>query len=131
MPWNIYPRPQMRRDSFFSLNGEWELAYSRRREIPNVFPMRVTVPYPPESSLSRVTVARARDELLYYRRVFRLPEGFHLKRTLLHFGAVDQVVTVVLNGTPVITHEGGYLPFSVDVTEYLEEENELVLAVTT
>lgn len=129
-PWNVYPRPQMRRASFLSLNGEWELAYSSARVIPDEFPLRVMVPYPPESSLSGVTEGRARDELLYYRRVFRLPEGFHKAKTLLHFGAVDQVVTVVLNGTPITTHEGGYLPFSADVTEYLEEENELVLAVT-
>ena len=128
-PWNIYPRPEMRRDSFFSLNGEWELAFSKKREIPEDFPMRILVPFPPESSLSGVTAIRQQNELLYYRRTFHLPEGFHKSKTLLHFGAVDQVVTVVLNGSPLTTHEGGYLPFSVDVTPYLEEENVLVLAV--
>lgn len=129
-PWNIYPRPQMKRDSFFSLNGEWELAFSPLREIPEEFPLRITLPYPPESSLSGVTETRSRNELLYYRRTFRLPEGFVKKRTLLHFGAVDQVVTVVFNGSPVRTHEGGYLPFSVDITDFLAEENEIVLAVS-
>ena len=128
-PWNVYPRPEFRRDSFFSLNGEWELAFSKIREIPEVFPLRITVPFPPESSLSGVTAKRKKDELLFYRRVFRLPSGFHKAKTLLHFGAVDQVVTVVLNGSPVLTHEGGYLPFSADITPYLEEENTLVLAV--
>lgn len=128
-PWNVYPRPEMRRDSFFSLNGEWQLAFSGKREIPDHFPMRITLPFPPESSLSGVTEARKQNELLYYKRTFRLPEGFHKHKTFLHFGAVDQVVTVVLNGSPITTHEGGYLPFSLDVTPYLEEENELVLAV--
>lgn len=128
-PWNVYPRPECRRESFFSLNGEWELAFSHIREIPDAFPMRITLPFPPESALSGVTAQRKKNELLYYRRVFRLPDDFHQKKTLLHFGAVDQVVTVVLNGSPITTHEGGYLPFSVDVTPYLEEENVLVLAV--
>lgn len=129
-PFSIYPRPQMRRDSYFSLNGEWELAFSRLRVIPDDFPMRILVPFPPESAPSGVTQKRKDSELLYYRRTFRLPEGFHKEKTMLHFGAVDQIVTVVLNGSPVITHEGGYLPFSVDISSYLLEENTLVLAVS-
>lgn len=129
MPWSEYPRPQMRRSSFFPLSGEWELAFSKKREIPTDFPYRITLPYPPESALSGVGVKRARGELLYYRRRFCLPDGFHKAKTLLHFGAVDQVATVILNGTPLCTHEGGYLPFSVDISEYLEDENELVVAV--
>ena len=128
-PFPAYPRPQMRRDSFFSLNGEWELAFSPVREIPSEFPLRVTVPFAPESDLSGVTQKRKRRELLYYRRTFRLPEGFRLARTLLHFGAVDQIATVLLNGEPLVTHEGGYLPFSVDVSAHLCEENELIVAV--
>ncbi len=128
-PWNVYPRPQMRRDSFFSLNGEWELAFSAAREIPSAFPLKIQVPFPPESALSGVSVKRKKRELLYYRRTFSLPEGFHRGRTLLHLGAVDQVATVILNGTPLLTHEGGYLPFSVDITPYFEAENTLVLAV--
>lgn len=119
----------MRRDSFYSLNGAWSLAFSPKREIPTDFPLTANVPFPPESALSGVTETRKQNELLYYKRTFRLPEGFQKAKTLLHFGAVDQVVTVVLNGSPVATHEGGYLPFSVDITPYLEDENTLVLAV--
>ena len=129
MAWCEYPRPQLRRSSYFSLSGEWELAFSRKREIPKVFPYQITVPYPPESPKAGVAAKRRRGELLYYRRRFRLPEGFHLKKTLLHFDAVDQIATVIFNGEPLYTHEGGYLPFSVDVSAHLQEENELVVAV--
>ena len=128
-PFDSYPRPQMKRDSYFSLNGAWELAFSQKREIPDTFPHTVLVPYPPESDLSGVKAQRKDRELLYYRRTFRLPEGFHLGKTVLHFGAVDQIATVILNGSPILTHEGGYLPFSVDITPFLEEENTLILAV--
>ena len=62
-PWNIYPRPEMQRDSFFSLNGEWELAFSPKREIPEDFPMRITLPFPPESELSGVSAQRKQNEL--------------------------------------------------------------------
>ena len=50
---------------------------------------------------------------------------------LLHFGAVDYFTTVWLNGQPVGEHEGGYLPFELDVTPLLrrEDANELVVRV--
>ena len=52
---------------------------------------------------------------------FTLPEGFapQGRRVLLHFGAVDQVAQVWVNGAPVVRHEGGYLPFCADVTDVL------------
>lgn len=105
---NYYPRPQLRRDSFFSLNGQWSL--DRKP---------VLVPYPPQSSLSAFT-GQVEDRLLY-QKAFALPEGFASPgdRVLLHFGAVDQVADVTLNGTPVAHHQGGYLPFSADVTDWL------------
>ena len=119
MPWmNEYPRPQMRRNSFFCLNGSWQLDEKN-----------VQVPFPPQSSLSGFE-GEVRDMMTYV-RLFKLPEGFVPEgwRVLLHFGAVDQIADVFLNGRPVIHHEGGYLPFSADVTEHIAQgENELVVA---
>ena len=63
-------------------------------------------------------------EKLYSRKV-RLPEGFSRGRVLLHIGAADQQANVFLNGRPVGFHEGGYEAFTLDITEYLEEENML------
>ena len=113
-----YPRPQMRRASFLCLNGEWQLNGSA-----------VQVPYPPESPMAGYS-GELKDSLTYV-RTFTLPEGFLRRdeRLMLHFGAVDQLVDVFLNGRPVVQHEGGYLPFSADVTEHLiPGENELVAA---
>ena len=50
-------------------------------------------------------------------------------RVLLHFGAVDQIATVYLNGVLLGKHEGGYLPFSFDITDVLKEENLLEVKV--
>lgn len=103
-----YPRPQMRRDSFFSLNGIWSL---------NERPVRV--PFPPEAALSGY--AEPVEEHLVYKKTFTLPDGFtgRTKRVLLHFGAVDQLARVMLNGREMARHAGGYLPFSVDITDAL------------
>ena len=106
-----YPRPQLRRDSFFPLDGDWTV---------NGRPIRV--PWPPQAPLSRYG-GRAAD-VLWYETAFTLPEGFAPKgrRALLHFGAVDQVAEVFVNGVSVVRHEGGYLPFSADITAALRPE---------
>lgn len=122
--WQQYPRPQLKRDGYMILNGEWEL---------NGKP--VTVPFPPQSELSGYKGEV--DESLVYRKTFTLPESFTRERVLLHFGAVDQVCEVWLNGEKLRacvdkgnsigegknereglpTHEGGYLPFTIDITD--------------
>ena len=86
IPWNLYPRPQFRRDSFLNLNGEWNLTIvDGDYEEPHI----ILVPYPPESKLSMLERRISPDETLIYKRTFTLPEDF-LKdpsdRVLLHFG---------------------------------------------
>ena len=123
IPWNTYPRPQMRRDSFFCLNGEWEI------ETENHSPRPIRVPFCPESVLSGFLMDGNETALLSYRRAFTLPEGFSGGRVLLHFGAVDQVAAVYLNGHHAGSHKGGYESFTLDVTEHLQAENELTVAI--
>ena len=127
-----YPRPSLVRDSFFSLSGSWALAFSEKDTPPSDYPLSIEVPFPPESSLSGVcedAKGRPWTAYLHYKRTFTLPVGFHRERTLLHFGAVDQIAGVTLNGTPLGSHEGGYLPFSFDVSALLKEENTLLVSV--
>ncbi len=130
MPWAVYPRPQMRRNSFFCLNGEWDFEVTENSEIPEVFSRKITVPFPPESALSGVNELFSEKDRLYYKKNFSLPEGFVKERVLLHFGAVDQSCEVYLNGECVGSHSGGYTPFCFDITEPLCEENTLVVCVT-
>ena len=130
-PWAEYPRPQLKRDSYFNLNGEWELAVSRSEEIPEDFGERILVPFPPESSLSGIGRSIEEGERLYYRRRFTLPEGFCHGRVILHIGACDQISEIFLNGRFVSKKEGGYTPHSADVTDYLAAgENELTVKAT-
>ena len=115
---NEYPRPQLRRANWLNLNGEWLL---------NGHP--VQVPFPPQSRLSAYA-GEVGDEL-EYSRSFILPEGFgENQRLRLHFGAVDQLADVFVNDAHVVHHEGGYLPFWADVTDFLHPgENHLRVKV--
>ena len=95
-PWPVYPRPQMRRDSYINLNGEWDFAVSS--EKPATFDMGITVPFCPESRLSGIGRHFEEGSPLWYRRKFVLPEGFCRERVLLHIGAADQTAEVFVNG---------------------------------
>ncbi len=124
--WDVYPRPQMRRDSFYSLNGSWDFGCGTEK----AYTEKIRVPFAPESSLSGVGRGHPEGDRLYYRKVFSLPDEFIKDRVLLHIGACDQVCTVFLNEQALGRHEGGYHPFSFDVTNALKKENVLEICVT-
>lgn len=124
-----YPRPQFVRNSYWCLNGKWDFSASTSPVVPLRFTKKINVPYPPQSERSGI------DEQVkhsfWYRKRFRLPEGFVKDRVILHFGAVDQIAAVIFNGKYLGSHEGGYLPFSFDITELLKNsvENEILVYV--
>ena len=123
-PHSYYPRPQLKRDSFLGLNGVWELAIGEDTEN---YPSRITVPFCPESEASGLGLD-VLEKPLSYKRLFVLPDGFDRGRIILHFGAVDQMCRVYVNGNRVGSNVGGYLPFSFDITDAVNEgENELTV----
>ena len=124
-----YPRPQMKRDSWISLCGEWELSLRINAREEAVGPIRV--PFPPESRLSGIGRPLEKNEQYVYRKTVSLPDHFNRGRVLLHFGAVDQIAAVFVNGIHVGDHTGGYLPFSLDITDAVQAgENTLRVDVT-
>jgi len=126
---SYYPRPSMVRDSFLSLNGEWELSVCREGEEPEYLD-RILVPFPLESRLSGYGKCVSKGSVIHYRRKVRLPLELRGGTLLLHFGAVDTLCRVAVNGRTVGEHEGGYLPFSCDITEAVGCEDEFLLSVT-
>ncbi|TRY18141.1 DUF2804 family protein [Tessaracoccus rhinocerotis] len=128
-----YPRPQLARDSHLNLNGRWQHAFTAAdvTAAPQHWDGEIIVPFSPEAPLSGVGRVLQPDEALWYRRTVQLPEGFLRDRVLLHFGAVDQDCEVLLDGTSVGSHRGGYLPFTLDVTDALADgdPHELVVRV--
>ena len=127
-PWEHYPRPQMRRDSYVNLNGRWDFAVSQG-PAP-VYDRKILVPFCPESPLSGIHEHFPEGAALCYRRAFTLPGGFRKDRVLLHIGAADQVLKCYVNGKSVGAHTGGYESMTFDITDALAEENILELRCT-
>ena len=135
VPLPEYPRPQMVRSEWLNLNGTWdymggkELAHPMEVATPPSFPAipeKIKVPFPPESELSGI--ARKAETNLWYKRSFIIPKSWKGKNILLHFGAVDRLTSVFVNGKRVGTHTGGYDAFNMDITEFLKSgENVLVV----
>lgn len=128
-----YPRPQMVRDSYFPLDGEWDYVILKGdlSYVPSpdtAYEGKILVPFSPESMLSGVDRTLLPDEVLVYRTLFTKQEG---DVALLHFGAVDYDCKVYVNGKLAARHIGGYTPFSCEIQNYVRDgENELTVCVT-
>ncbi len=129
IPWNVYPRPLMKRDSFFCLNGNWDFCICDSADAEPQFDKTIIVPFAPQSVLSGINRLVCDNEVIYYKRKFILPDGFLKDRVILHFGAVDQIAEVRVNGLLLGSHVGGYEPFQFDITDCLKEENVITVKV--
>ena len=118
-----HPKPLMKRDKWMSLCGEWELFVKNNKES---FVGNVMVPFPPEARISKIERSLSSGEGYVYKKRFLLPESFCHGRVILHFGAVDAISEVFVNGSFVTRHEGGYTAFECDITPFLTDgKNEL------
>ena len=127
-----YPRPQMVRDQWLNLNGLWVYSIVERdTEKPTKFEGEILVPFAVESALSGVERRLSDRQSLWYKRSFEIPEDWNSKNILLNFGAVDWEATVFVNGIEIGSHQGGYDPFSFDITPALKSsgKQELVVSV--
>ncbi|MBC7686501.1 MAG: glycoside hydrolase family 2 [Bdellovibrionales bacterium] len=119
----MYPRPQLVRDNWLSLNGQWDFAFDdeltfRSPSDDIAWDHEITVPFAPESSASGIG-NQGFHKACWYRRQFDMPPGEG--RVILHFGAVDYEARVWVNGHLVAEHEGGHTPFSADISVALNQ----------
>ena len=126
-----YPRPQLQRNEWTSLNGTWDFAIDREGRWchPNDVSWngRIQVPFAPETKASGIGDTSF-YRVVWYRKVVEcepIPEG---RRRLLHFGAVDYAARVWINGCEAAAHEGGYTPFTLDLTAF-HDDTTLVIVV--
>ncbi|MFN7914302.1 MAG: glycoside hydrolase family 2 TIM barrel-domain containing protein [Vicinamibacterales bacterium] len=114
-----YPRPQMQREHWTLLDGQWEAALDRtgRWRTPDQvhWSTRILVPFSPETPRSGIG-DESFYEAVWYRRTVETPVLTGGERWVLHFGAVDHHATVWVDGRIVGEHRGGYTPFAVDLT---------------
>jgi len=127
-----YPRPQLRRAGWLPLNGRWDFAldhharWARPEQVG--WDRTIVVPYAPETSRSGIGETGFFDAC-WYRCLVVPPQLRSDERLILHFGAVDYEATVWANRSVVGHHEGGYTPFSVDLTEHVTKSGPLEIVV--
>ena len=130
---NEYPRPHFRRDSWLSLNGIWEFEFDdnadgEKRGLPNgttKLSGQINVPFTYQYAQSGIGDKTFHDTLWYRRSFVNDQPGKHV---ILGFNASDYITTVWINGHYAVTHEGGFAPFTVDITKFVTEgENVIVV----
>ncbi|HEY7033565.1 MAG TPA: glycoside hydrolase family 2 TIM barrel-domain containing protein [Thermomicrobiales bacterium] len=117
-----YPRPQLRRADWASLDGQWQFARDSEAAWSTPDQVRwdatIRVPFAPETPAGGVGETGFMLAC-WYRRSVEAPRLTPDERLILHLGAVDERATVWFNDRLIATHEGGYTPFGIDVTDFL------------
>ncbi|MCE7059954.1 glycoside hydrolase family 2 protein [Dyadobacter sp. CY343] len=127
-----YPRPQLIRRNWQNINGLWNYSivpqYAGETK-PASFEGKILVPFAVESALSGVGRTVGKDSVLWYNRTVDFAPKLKDQRVLLHFGAVDWKCEVFVNGKPAGSHQGGYDPFSFDITDLLVKKKQQEISV--
>ena len=86
------------------------------------------MPFPWGSELSGV---KDKADIAWYQRTITIPVAWKNKRTFLTVGASDWETTIWLDGILVGSHQGGYTPFSFELTPHLNygQQQKLIVRV--
>ena len=129
-----YPRPQFRREKWQALNGEWEFAFDDTNDGiksglwhgKKTLPLKINVPFSYQYPASGIGDT-AQHDVVWYRRTFEISKENKGRRALLCFNAADYATDVWLNGAHVLTHAGGFTPFSADITDFLKKGGNVIV----
>lgn len=90
----------------------------------------VHLPHSPKITPLRHPWKPENEGINWYRKHFQLPEIYKGRKIFIEFEGADQVAEVWINGTYLLKHIGAYLPFTADITDYIQLGNYInVLAV--
>ena len=121
-----HPNPMCIRDSWHNLNGVWEFAIDNERSLDknSVFPLKINVPFSPESALSGIGNTDF-IERVWYRKSVNISKRNNM-RTLLHFGACDYKTQLWINDISFPAHFGGQSAFTYDISDALEDGKNVI-----
>ncbi|MHC5269841.1 glycoside hydrolase family 2 protein [Enterococcus sp. LJL98] len=122
-----YPRPQLVRQEWLNLNGEWLFAYDDEKKgveehwyrEKGHYDKKINVPFVYQSKESGIE-ERVPHDVVWYQREFEIVNKPNA-RTILHFGAVDYEADIYINGQHACHHIGGHTSFEIDITDNLNE----------
>ena len=123
-----YPRPQLVRNSWVNLNGEWDFLFDDRKvgeaekwqkKFPEK-PLKIQVPFTYETKMSGIEDTAAHEHVWYHKELEVTAEEMEKRRVLLHFEGCDFATKLWVNGEYVGSHKGGYARFSFDITGHLQ-----------
>ncbi len=127
-----YPRPDFERPEWVNLNGEWDFEFDddnvgelHQWFCKKKFSRQIVVPFCFQSEKSGIHDTGL-HEVMWYGQSFRLPDSFQGKRIFLHFGAVDYYAKVWVNGNYAGSHKGGYTPFKIDISGFLQDKENFI-----
>ena len=142
---DYYPRPTMERKSFINLNGEWDFCEKDYKMLKNVISQnivgtkdkyfllnsndyneKIIVPFCMESALSKINRIHKKHSVMFYKREFDLTSDSDNPVVILHFGAVDCITNVKINGSFVGRNKGGYLPFEFEITNFVNNGKNII-----
>ncbi len=131
----MHPRPQLTRSEWIDLQGEWDFLFDEQdvglgegwwRRFPSE-PLKIVVPFPPESPASGIGDPSP-HRVVWYRRRVGVPQLSPGQRLVLHVGACDYAASVWCDGQLVARHEGGHTPFSCELSaDQAADEVEIVI----
>jgi beta-galactosidase/beta-glucuronidase len=126
---HAYPRPQLVRQNWTSLNGLWDFTFDNDKQynVNNVnFNQKINVPFAPETKLSGIGDTNF-HKICWYSRNFNYVKS--KDKTILHFGAIDYYCKVWVNNHFIGEHTGGHSSFSFDITSALLENGDQKIVI--
>ena len=125
IPLPEHPRPDFERETWINLNGSWKFGFDsldvgvKDKWFSNAshLPLSINVPFPWGSPLSGVP---DKADIGWYQKNIKIDSNWKGKRIFITIGASDWESSIWIDDQLLGSHQGGYTPFSFELTKYIQ-----------